>query len=100
MKEAQDRKKSYVDNQRRPLEFMVGDQVFLKVPLVKILWRSSQIKKETWERESEMRNKYLELFSQTSINVNFEDEIFIKSGEWKPLNRIYTNSKNSIMLNE
>ena len=47
MKEAQDRKKSYVDNQRRPLEFMVGDQVFLKVPLVKILWRSSQIKKET-----------------------------------------------------
>lgn len=47
-----------------------------------------------------MRNKYQELFSQTSINVNFEDESFIRRGEWKPLGRIYTDSKNSIMLNE
>lgn len=31
MKEAQDRHKSYVDNQRRPLEFKEKDQVFLKV---------------------------------------------------------------------
>ena len=31
MKEAQDRQKSYADNRRRPLEFQVGDKVFLKV---------------------------------------------------------------------
>jgi len=31
MKEARDRHKSYADSQRRPLEFQVGDKVFLKV---------------------------------------------------------------------
>jgi hypothetical protein len=31
MKEAQDIQKSYADNRRRPLEFQVGDKVFLKV---------------------------------------------------------------------
>jgi hypothetical protein len=31
MKGAQDRQKSYADNRRRPLEFEVGDQVYLKV---------------------------------------------------------------------
>jgi hypothetical protein len=31
MKEAQDRQKSYADNRRRPLEFQIGDMVFLKV---------------------------------------------------------------------
>jgi hypothetical protein len=31
MKEAQDRQKHYVDNRRRPLEFQVGDKIFLKV---------------------------------------------------------------------
>ena len=31
MKEAQDRQKSYADRRRRPLEFKVGDHVFLKV---------------------------------------------------------------------
>ena len=31
MKEAQDRQKSYADNRRRPIEFQVGDKVFLKV---------------------------------------------------------------------
>ena len=31
MKEAQDRQKSYADRRRRPLEFQVGDKVFLKV---------------------------------------------------------------------
>ena len=33
MKEAQDRQKSYADLRRRPLEFMVGDHVFLKISL-------------------------------------------------------------------
>ena len=31
MKAAQDRQKSYADNRRRPLEFEIGDKVFLKV---------------------------------------------------------------------
>jgi len=31
MKEAQDRQKHYADSRRRPLEFQVGDKVFLKV---------------------------------------------------------------------
>jgi len=31
MKEAQDRQKSYVKNQRRPLDFEMRDKVFLKV---------------------------------------------------------------------
>ena len=31
MKEAQDRQKSYADLMRRPLEFVVGDHVFLKI---------------------------------------------------------------------
>jgi len=31
MKEAQDRQKSYADSRRRPLEFQVGEKVFLKV---------------------------------------------------------------------
>ena len=31
MKEAQDRQKSYANSRRRPLEFQVGDKVFLKV---------------------------------------------------------------------
>jgi len=35
MKEAQDRQKSYADNRRRPLEFQIGDMVFLKVALWK-----------------------------------------------------------------
>ena len=31
LKRAQDRQKSYADNQRRDLEFQVGDQVFLRI---------------------------------------------------------------------
>jgi hypothetical protein len=39
MKAAQDRQKSYVDNRRRPLEFEIGDKVFLKVALWKQVLR-------------------------------------------------------------
>jgi len=39
MKEAQDRQKSYADRRRRPLEFQVGDKVFLNVAHWKgIIW--------------------------------------------------------------
>uniref|UniRef100_A0A6N2KT27 Reverse transcriptase domain-containing protein n=1 Tax=Salix viminalis TaxID=40686 RepID=A0A6N2KT27_SALVM len=116
MRKAQDRQKSYFDNRRRPLEFQVGDKVFLKgklapryigpfeilerigpiayrlkllvkedltmevkpikildrdvllknkrVPLVRVLWRSSQIEEETWEKESKIKEKYPHLFPE------------------------------------
>ena len=35
IKTAQSRQKSYADHRRRPLEFQVGDKVFLKVSLIK-----------------------------------------------------------------
>jgi hypothetical protein len=50
-----------------------------RVPLVKVLWRNSQIEEETWERESEMM-KYPGLFSYIGMNLNFEDEIFLSEG--------------------
>jgi len=34
-----------------------------RVPLVRVLWRSAQIEEETLERESEMKEKFLLLFS-------------------------------------
>ena len=52
-----------------------------KVPLVKVLWRNSQIEEETWERESEMMKNYPGLFSYIGMNLNFEDEIFYFGGE-------------------
>jgi hypothetical protein len=33
-----------------------------KIPIIRILWRNAQIKEETWERESEMRKEYRNLF--------------------------------------
>jgi hypothetical protein len=32
-------------------------------PLVRVLWRSSQIEEEIWEKESEMKEKFPNLFS-------------------------------------
>ncbi|KAL5566402.1 hypothetical protein UlMin_029566 [Ulmus minor] len=39
MKTAQDRQKSYADKRRRPLEFQVGDSVFLKIAPMKGVMR-------------------------------------------------------------
>ena len=39
MKEAQDRQKSYVDLRRRPLEFVVGDHVFMKISAIRGVMR-------------------------------------------------------------
>jgi hypothetical protein len=38
MKAAQSRQKSYADKRRRPLEFEVGDYVYLKVTPMKKKW--------------------------------------------------------------
>ena len=40
MKAAQSRQKAYADNRRRPLEFEVGDKVFLKVSPMKRVRRA------------------------------------------------------------
>jgi hypothetical protein len=40
-----------------------------KICMIKVLWRSSQIEEVTWERESEMRRKYPELFINTGKNL-------------------------------
>jgi hypothetical protein len=42
-----------------------------KEPLVRVLWRNSQIKEEMWERESEIKEKYLHLFPKTSTLLKF-----------------------------
>nr|GEV90320.1 reverse transcriptase domain-containing protein [Tanacetum cinerariifolium] len=82
---AQDRKKSYADLKRKPMEFEVGDRVMLKVspwkgvvrfepveimkreikrlkqsriPLVKVRWNSRRGPEFTWEREESFRKKY------------------------------------------
>ena len=34
-----------------------------RIPLVRILWNQHGIQEETWERETEMRSKYPELFT-------------------------------------
>ena len=50
----------------KPVKILGRDEKVLrnkKVPLVRVLWRSSQIEKETWERESEMKQKFPHLFS-------------------------------------
>jgi len=54
-----------------------------KMLLIIVLWWSFQIEQETWERESEMRRKYLKLFFNKRMFLNFENEIFIRKGESK-----------------
>ena len=50
----------------KPVKILDRDEKVLRnkrVPLVRVLWRSSQIEEETWERESEMKEKFPNLFS-------------------------------------
>ena len=42
-----------------------------KIPMIKILWRNSQIKEVTWERESQMKQKHLELFLDSGMRFKF-----------------------------
>jgi len=56
---------------------------------MKVLWRSSQIKEETWERELEMRKKYSKIFSNAGMGFNFKDDfVFFFKGECKTLVKI------------
>jgi hypothetical protein len=50
----------------KPVKILDRDDKVLRnkrVPLVRVLWRSSRIEEETWERESEMKQKFPHLFS-------------------------------------
>jgi hypothetical protein len=38
-----------------------------KILIVRILWQSTQIEEETWEKESRMRKKYPKLFEQSGM---------------------------------
>jgi len=42
-----------------------------KIPIVRVLWRSSQIEEETWERESEMRRNFPNLFIDSGTSLKF-----------------------------
>ncbi|GJU11910.1 putative reverse transcriptase domain-containing protein [Tanacetum coccineum] len=89
LKAARDRQKSYANNQRKPLEFAVGDQVLLKVspwkgvvrfgkkgklasrrlkrsriPIVKVWWNLKRGPEFSWERKDHMKVKYPKLFGE------------------------------------
>jgi hypothetical protein len=50
----------------KPVKILDRDEKLLRnkrVPLVRVLWRSSRIEEQTWERESKMKEKFPHLFS-------------------------------------
>ena len=47
-----------------------------KVPIIRVLRRSSQIEEETWERESEMRRKFPDLFINSGTSLKFQGRNF------------------------
>ena len=54
----------------RPVKIMDRSEKTLrnkKVSLVRVLWRNSQIEEETWERESEIKEKYPHLFLESGM---------------------------------
>ena len=58
----------------RPVKIMDRSEKTLrnkKVSLVRVLWRNSQIEEETWERESEMRRKFHDLFINLGTSLKF-----------------------------
>jgi hypothetical protein len=57
------------------LDYSVKELRNKKIPIVKILWRNSQIEEVTWERESQMRQKHPEVFLDSGTRFNFEDKI-------------------------
>jgi len=58
----------------RPIKILDWDEKELcnkKVPIIRALWRSSHIEEETWERESEMRRKFHDLFINSGTVLKF-----------------------------
>ena len=42
-----------------------------RIPMIKVLWRNSQVEKVIWEKESEMRKKYPKLFINSGMRFEF-----------------------------
>ena len=64
----------------RPLQVLDRKEQVLRtktIPSVRILWQNGNAQEETWELETEMRNKYPELFS-TLGKFEFRDEILFR----------------------
>jgi hypothetical protein len=54
---------SYIE---RPIEILDRKEKVLRnrtVPIVRVLWRNPRVEESTWELESEMKEKYPQLFS-------------------------------------
>jgi len=62
-------------NPVKVLDYSVKELRNRKIPIIKILWKNSQIEEVTWERESQMRQKHPELFLDSGTRFNFEDKI-------------------------
>ena len=63
----------------RPVKIMDQSEKTLRnkrVPLVRVLWRNSQIEEETWERESEIKEKYPHLFFESGKQFKFRGQNF------------------------
>jgi hypothetical protein len=88
MKVAQSHQKSYADKRRRPLEFQVGDYVYLKVTPMKKKWFG--IKKKLVarfvgpyriiEKKSHMAYIVSDGFDLSSISCMTIEEVFACSG--------------------
>ncbi|KAL0556280.1 hypothetical protein IC582_004792 [Cucumis melo] len=51
----------------QPVEVLAREVKTLRnkeIPLVKVLWRNHRVEEATWEREDDMRSRYLELFEE------------------------------------
>nr|GEW26938.1 putative reverse transcriptase domain-containing protein [Tanacetum cinerariifolium] len=102
LKTARDHQKSYADNQRKPLEFSIGDKVLLKVSPYGIhdTFHVSNLKKcladvnlhvpleeikiGDKERADKIKHKYLQLFASAMAKdeqLKFRDEISFNGGK-------------------
>jgi len=66
--------KWYLALEAKPIKILDWGENVLRnkrVPLVRALWRNSQIKEEIWEREYEIKEKYPHLFSKIGMRFKF-----------------------------
>ncbi|KAL5578274.1 hypothetical protein UlMin_019973 [Ulmus minor] len=92
MKIAQSRQKSYVDRRRRPLEFKVGDSMFLKVAPMKGIMRFRKKENLTYEeqpvqildrKDKALRNKVIPLVKVLWRNHKVEEATWEREDEMR-----------------
>ena len=72
------------------LDFSEKELRSKRIPMIKVLWRNSQIEEVTWEREFEMRKKYPDLFLNSGMRFEFRGRnLFFLRGKCK--SRLYSN---------